>query len=1406
LKKKKEMDVMRKISIITVFLFLSFIVNAADNDNFDNFRFEHLTISDGLSQSAVNEITQDCFGFVWIGTQDGLNRFDGYEVKVYKNDPQDKNSLTNNQILAITSDTSGNLWIGTFGGGLNIYNPHCDSFLNIINRPEFFKNISGNEIMRVFRDSKGNMWVGTEIGLYRARAAANSKSVTEIRFERVQLTINKQLANYQVRSICESTDGKILIGTLGGLYYVDMTGNTLSTLYPFSELAFPTVIALHQQKNGILWIGTLENGLYKLQNIQGKVQVTHQNNISFIRVTAITEDKKGNIWVASRQGLAKIAKDGAITYYKADNTSENAISDERLNCLFIGNTNILWIGSEYKGLNWLNLSRKKFHTIKNIGSTQNALSTSFVTAIHSSQPNSVFVATDGGGIDKLSFDPLSGMFLNIEHWNRNLSGKDKQVISLYQDKNGSVWFGSAQNSINIINSITQQLKTLSIFGYVFTIVEDSYGYIWLGTWGQGLYRYNKAKATLEHYKLNLSDEFSTEGDIIFNLFEDSEKKLWIGTKGNGLHRLLNPSAAPDKARYKHYYHDKNKKKSLAHNDVYVVTEDKEKNIWIGTVAGLNKLSLKALNDNVEPEFTIWNEKNGLPNSVVYGILVDNDNNIWLSTNKGISKYLVKKHYLVNFDVNDGLQSNEFRQNAYFKDNKGRMYFGGIAGLTYFNPSEIDLDTSKTNVVFTSLKINGVDVPINQSFNSRVLLNSSILATKTIELKASEREFSIGFTAVNFTIPEKIQFQYRLLGFNEQWQPISNRIRNVTYTNLSPGDYELQVKATNSDGVWSEKYTSMKIVVLPPLWRTWPAFLLYFMVLVVLYILFKKYSLIAVKKKNQLLIDSLEKDKIEELTKLKLQFYTNISHELRTPLTLISSPIEDLIHDESVDNKVKAQLSVVYKNVQRLLHMVNQLLDFRKIDAGQVKLTLSYENLVLLLNDVYTVFDQYALSRNINLQYIHKPSEVMAWIDREKILTVMFNLLSNAFKYSPDNSLITLELCYEQPTENEQEDGGQTLPNILIKVIDNGCGISSEHLDKIFDRFYRVHNEKGQFIPGSGVGLSIAREFMLMHGGNIQVESEPGKGSCFTITIKQGYRHLLHIESPEYFEDKSGAQKEPANDSSQQYLERMANSLNEKVQASLQVENVLLLAEDNLELLDYISSKLSQKFKIVTAPNGEDAFKTALSINPDLIITDLMMPVMDGLTLCKKLKSDIHTSHIPVIVITARSASDANIEALESGAEVFIQKPFSVDVLKAQINSILDSRKRIQNSINKQLILQPKDIAVTSLDERFLKKLMEVVEQNLANPDYGIKELTHDMAMSHSVLFRKIKSLTGMNIVEFIRSVRLKKAALILEKNKIPITELCSMIGFNDPKYFSKCFIAQFGLTPTEYAAAKGEGK
>ncbi|MCX7987012.1 MAG: hypothetical protein N2662_08745, partial [Bacteroidales bacterium] len=923
--------------LLLILLCLEIQINARP---LDKVIFEHSALAGNASVTSINTIVQDKGGFIWLGTHDGLFRFDGYDYKIFKREPNNPNSLSNNQIMTLAVDVKGRLWIGTLGGGVNIYLPQTEQIINAQNSPNLIQSLRSNEVWCLYLDMDNRMWVGTSDGLFQAQIIEKNDKIESIQFKEYNnITRANSNERFWVRCLFQDERQVFYVGTLSGLYYLDLSRNIMTPVdIPIVRSKMVTTICMGKKND--IWLGTIEDGVY---------HVTFDKNGKFIaldelsspqsklymplkRIEKMIVDRFGNLWIASRQGLGRInLLSGQHTTYYADVNDRTSLKDNRLSSVFEDRNGVIWIGTETNGLNRVDLYQKQFLTIRKSPNSQYSLSDNYVTSIIGKSDQRIWVATDGGGIDRLFFKQ-GEYFVEKPSWNNRLLNKN--ILSIYEGKDGELWFGSTRNAFGKININTGQVSYTYVFGYVFSILEDSNENVWLGTWGSGLYRYNKKTGSLTNFKKSYKDTTSLSSDIVIAIYEDRNNQIWIGTKGGGLCRIIDDLKS-ENLRFESYTNRYNDSLSLSHNDVYCILQSTKGDLWLGTGGGLNKMIVQHTPKGTQVLFKAYMEKDGLPNNTIYGILEDKEGNLWMSTNKGLSRFTPNQPHFTNYDIHDGIQSNEFHLNAYFQDDKGRMYFGGSNGITVFDPNAIQYNPFIPEVIFTALKIQGNEIKVNQEFNGRTILTQSINYTNELVITYKDKEFTIEFSSTHYAIPEKNKFRYRLVGFNDKWQEVSNKYRSVTYTNLSQGEYTLQVMASNNDGVWPTKPRELKIKVLPPPWLTIWAFIIYAILIALAVIMFKKYTLIKVTRKHQLVIDSLEKRKIEELSKMKIQFFTNISHELRTPLTLISNPLQDLINNKKIDSNIKKDLTIIQRNVDRLLQLVNQLLDFRKIDSGEL---------------------------------------------------------------------------------------------------------------------------------------------------------------------------------------------------------------------------------------------------------------------------------------------------------------------------------------------------------------------------------------------------------------------------------------------------------------------------------------
>jgi signal transduction histidine kinase/DNA-binding response OmpR family regulator/ligand-binding sensor domain-containing protein len=1152
----------------------------------------------------------------------------------------------------------------------------------------------------------------------------------------------------------------------------------------------------------LLWVGTSE-GLAKTKFENNSIKTINVlNNNPKWKATKATwvekliRDTNGDIWIATRgAGLILWDSDNNIhNYYNNPSLSSN-IGDNIINSLLIDNSGILWIGTESRGAVTLDLFRKKFNHLENYTETGRNLTTNLVTAITGNN-NEIWVGSAYNGLDYLKFRPDNTIeTLHFDEIPYNSNNTSNEIISLLYDNNETLWVGTASNYLVSFDK-DQQFKSHQTGSFAFALHQDQQDDIWIGTWGKGLGYMPDPDNEIKFFANQPHDSRSLSGDVILSIFDDNHGNLWVGTKGRGLN-----VAALDviKEGYNNFIRYENDK--LLHNDVYCVLQDSEGIIWIGTGGGLNRINLYDDRETSQhffkgrAEFEAYTEKDGLPANLIYGLLEDNNGNIWISTTKGVSKFDKETDEFVNYDANDGLQSNEFHSNAFFSPDGEQMFFGGVNGLTFFDAKDIASNNKPFDVVISGLKVLNQQVLPHKKIKGKTILDKTISNTKTITLNNQHKDFSIEFSALHLNNLEGVQYAYRLIGFDDEWRYLTDGEHSVTYTNLWEGEYTFQVKATNGDGVWNQKPTELIIDVKPPIWRSIWFYPVYLLIIVLGLLLFRRYSLIKVTEKNRLHIEHIERTNLIENTEAKMRFFTNISHEIRTPLTLISNPLEDVINQGNIDEKSKNNLKLVAKNVNRLIHLTNQFLQLRKIDKGGVEPHYSEVSINKFLKEIISFFINKSYNKDLQLNFsssIDGSSKV--WIDTEMITTAVYNIISNAYKFTPENGKINVSLYQksEEPTKIKKlRKKAQSKNWICIDISDNGPGIPPEEVKNIFHRFYQSKQKNNSEMAGSGIGLSIVKEYIELNKGKIEVQSKQGEGTTFTIYLPTGDEHIKDNKiSLQPVKPVDKLQSLESNTSSEEIKAAHIPQENEKP--------TLLIVEDDKDLCSYLDNALNDKFNIETANDGAEGIKLALKHLPNIIISDVMMPITDGLELTNQLKNNEKTRHIPIILLTAKAADESKMEGYKTGADLYVSKPFKMELLKVQIDQLMASRKVLSEIFSKQIMLSPRNIAISSNDEKFLTRLNEVIDDHLSEPEFDVAAMVEKMNQSHSTVLKKVKSLTGMSLVEFVKSHRLKRAAQILEKDSFQIAEVAYMVGFSDPKYFSKCFSKEFNKTPSEY--------
>ncbi len=1491
-------------AIFQIILFLagiSFDISAQE----PYIRFHRIGLDDGLSHSLVYGIIEDDLGFLWFGTQDGLNRYDGYEFKVYHagktNRTPSRNwisdiyrdsygqiwifyqgigldrfdpfreifhsyepdsllpgSISSNRVSSeddfaysvFFEDADSNLWIGT-DRGVNKYIRKDDRFEYFRHDPADAGSLSDDHIITITGDHENNLWIGTNNGLNRFDPGTGRS--TRFMFDP---EISNSLTDSSITDILICPDTCVWVGTeRGGLHIIenayDEDYNIVHLIdQPFNVNLVSSVYKICRTRRGYMLVGSSQ-GLYRVDKEEGSFRVRLFPETRNIRIDYIHEDPLGNIWVASsqnrRNSLFRLDPDlRNIENYHFDENDPYSYGGGKVTLLDHSRTGLIWIGAEKHGLYMVDLHAKKFNTIDDIPRNNIRLDDKEVYAIHEDGTGNLYIGTKSG-LNRLSLRDQKVMsFQNRKEIIRGFSYQYSSRLpaeligTIAETGDHQLWLGSFDYKVSLydpangrfLNFHNNESDEQSFLGWssrsICVTADDR---VYFGGTSHGLVQLNDDGKSFSYYPVTRTGDPSGTNDSQINIiYEDRSGILWLGTMLGGLNRL-----DPATGKFTHFINDTGDPFSISNNLVKSILEPEihdPEALWIGTNGGLNKL------DRREGTFRTFSMDQVIPGSTIHGILEDKQGMLWLSSNQGIIRFDPLTENIRVFTVEDGLQGNEFNEGAYFKNGEGVFYFGGTNGLNYFNPDEIHDNPYESTPVVTDFKIFNKSVRAMDSIGHRIILNESILHTDEIFLTHKDKVISFEFTSLHFITPSKLRYRYMLEGFEEEWNMVSSDQRFANYTNIPSGDYTLRVFSTNSDGDWSAEPASLAIHVLPPFWETtlFKALIGFLIIALFLSVMRIRTQVLKHQKKmltleveertwelkeaNHLLQDkqdeilsqsdkiALQRDNLSEQNKLlekqkgeiqdmaeklhesdqaKLRFFTNISHEFRTPLTLIMGPTENLLKKKDYSNSalVKDDLSLIYRNEKRLYRLINQLLEIRHVETGTLKLSVKKNDIVSFLREIHALFNPLAEKKNIDFRLYTELDSIPIYFDPDKIEKILYNLLSNAMKYAPEEGTVNLSiLLVKKPEEKEM---------LNISVSDNGPGIPAEHLPHIFDRFYQVSKNQ-HAISSSGIGLSLSRELAEKHYGEILVESETGKGAVFDV--------LLPL-SPDVYQSED-YESDPDYAYSLDFMKSMLEAIEEPVIVNPETSDAeddqfrILVVEDNPDMQQFLHRELSSYYSVMIASNGRQALVMAKEHPPDLIISDIMMPEMDGFKLCKHLKSDEFTSHIPVFLLTAKSETEYQVTGLEMGADDYIVKPFSIEILMLKIRNLLDNRKLAAEKFSEDANYIPRNIKISEIDQGFLEKFVKLVEDNIDNPELSGDWLAFELGMSKGNLYKKLKSLTGLTVNVYIRTIRLKIASRILKQGKYNISEVAYSVGFDNPKYFSTCFSDLFSMSPKEY--------
>ncbi|ANH83790.1 hybrid sensor histidine kinase/response regulator [Niabella ginsenosidivorans] len=1317
--------------------------------------FNHLTVENGLSNNSVLSIVQDSRGFIWLGTSAGLNRYDGSKIKVYTPDSNSSQSLWSAGILSLLRDSKSAIWIGT-NTGLNRYDEQKDNFERIR-----LPAIGTAAINCLYEDHQGTLWIGSSKGIFAFLTNGTKR-------QRLQFTTPRgaPVTTGVVRTIFEDHQGNLWIGTSNGLIRMWKERQQYFSENFFYDPSRPeslssnNISVIYEDPQNHLWIGTQNSGLnlYRPANKTFRRFMAGNGNRGPIHnnIRSLVARNNNELWIGTQEGLSVMdINNGVLTSYQNEGDNVKSLSQNSIYSLYKDSNGSMWVGTYFGGVNRVDAFSTGFKVIRNNGSS-NTLANNVVSTILEDNNNNLWMGTEGAGL--IFYNRKNQKYQVFKNEISDPFSIASNLVKVaYIDKDGNIWCGTHGGGLNVLNKATGKfLHYLYLPGdaenanlEILTLTEGGEGLFWVGT-SRGLRVFQRKGLQLNELPLKqINNKLS--GFIASTLYTDRKGQVWIGTS-SGLHVI------------KHYVL-KTISTTLSVNTIF---EDRKGMIWIGLRTG----GIASWNP-VSSQLTRYNHP-GAPSANILGILEDPNGWLWLSSDEGLFRYNPVSKTTLSYSVSDGLAGGEFNYNSHLKDHNGFFYFGGYHGITYFLPADIEVNPYKAPLVFTNLWLGNRQVQINAPDG---LLKKNISHSDQLTFRPNQNLFTINFALLNFIKSDKNRYAYKLSGFDRDWKQVHNPA--ATYTNLPPGDYQFFVKGANNDGIWTEPIM-VKIKVLPPVWRTWWAYAIYtFLLAGVLFLVIRFFFLRALFKKE------------EELHQVKLNFFTNVSHELRTHLSLIMAPVEKLIDINHKDPFTSQQLMQIKNNSNRLLKLVSELMDFRKAESNHLDLRVSKQDLISFLQDIYTSFRELSLAKNIRIAFTHNSNQVFLYFDEEQLEKVFFNLLANAFKFTPEGGHISVTVN-TQPGFTE------------IIVSDSGRGIAAKYLGKLFTNYYQVADH-GMQNTGYGLGLALSRKITELHHGSIRVESTPATATTegrtsFFVRLLPGKKHF---EGNAHVTILPGRKPFPP-------ATRQSIPIREKpapvAPAGIRIKRqTILIAEDNPELRALIKQQLEPYYLVHESADGADAWENAKEHLPDLIISDIMMPGMDGIMLCNRLKTDQRTCHIPVLLLTAKSTQHDQVKGLENGADIYLTKPFSTKILELHVNNLLQAHKRLQEKNMRELRFFAASTQSVStedpqhkMDSDFLAAVTTIIDEHLEDPGFVVEQLSRKVAMSPPVLYKKIRALTNLSVNEFIKTRRFKKAAALLLQKGLTINEISYAVGYEDRKYFSKEFKKYFGVAPSDF--------
>ncbi|MCX2479849.1 response regulator [Pedobacter sp. MC2016-15] len=1419
-------------------------------------KIQHLSTEDGLSHDGVTTVLKDRDGFMWFGTWDGINRFDGYNFVSYKTRPGDSSTLNSNRIDHMIEDHDGFLWLAAYDNQVYRFNKSNHTFLALSSLLEH-RNIHDISFSNTMISDKRFVWLPTlRQGIFRVgnsrsgmpdikRYAAGSKDEYEIPSNKINFLHTDQRQN-------------IWIGTDRGLALWYFRKGRYKKINLPIRLASQTDFSCVAENRQMVWFGTADGRLISFdkegqtfsekkisdQRLNAMLLSKDQRHLYFSgsselltlsvpglqlsrsplpgagEMLSIYEDRSGDLWIEPQQrGVIRYnPRDGKFSTYQQQNDSNfrNTSKEYRV---MEDHTGKVWLSMKGGGFGYFDREKNTVAYFYNQPGAADRLFSNSITCSYFDHAGIMWLGTRDRGIEKIIFQ--NDDFKQGHMVRNSLNKSDNEIRGIYSDYQGRKWIASKSGKISLydqnreIQDIFQNLPPGGL-GIVYTILQDRKGQMWLGTKGNGLYRAveihgQRNKFRLSSYRNEPADKSSISSNLIYSILEDRKGRIWIGTYEHGMNLVLQdgekisfanaantfinyPKGSWDKIRhlaedaggkiwiatthglvivsppgpgnaefnFRQFGKRPGDKTSLGNNDVQYICKDSKNRMWVATSGGgLNKVS--AITEK-GIKFKVFTKEDGLPSDYIVSIVEDNGGYLWLATENGLSRFDPEKSLFRNYDSYDGLPKTGFSEGSGIKLPNGNLMYGCMNGYLIFNPAAITDQKREANMAFTNLQVN------NKSLNG-ASMKTDINESRKVLLSHDQNMISIAFAVLDYRAGNNQSYAYRLQGLEKEWHQVKNQ-RNATYTNLPPGDYIFQVKSMHSNLYMSIPAKSVAFTIASPPWRSGWAYALYVILLLILLETVRRIVYTMIRLRHRVAVE-------QQLTELKLSFFTNISHELRTPLTLIVNPIEELYQRENLTPRGLEYIDVLRRNTNRMVRFINQLLDFRKAQSGKMSLKVQHTEMLAFLRDIAACYAEVSKEKNITLSIVSNVDTLFAWIDPGKIDIVVYNILSNAFKFSPADSSIRLDLLHEDDF-------------FTISITDEGPGVPADQLKDIFELYYELDKLPGNTLEGTGIGLALCKEIVGLHDGSIEAQNAAGGGLRIVLKLKTGKDHFdaaaLLAGNTEPILLRTPVHHDPG-------YSKPAPDQQEGLP-------LVLLVEDNPELRRFLAGQLEDYYRVMEAKDGREGLDMAMKFNPDLVLSDVMMPRMDGIQLLDQLKNDILSSHIPVILLTAKSSVEHQIEGLRYGADYYITKPFHIEFIVVAIDNLLKQRKQIFESFlahKRTIELSPSEIMITSKDEIFLKEIIRIVEQGMTDPDFSIDEVAESVAMGRTTFYKKFKSLTNLAPVEFVRDMRLKRARQLFEAGENNVSEVAYAVGFNSASYFSTCFKEAYGVSPSVFA-------